>query len=111
MKLTLITTLLLLAIACSGQYYDKKLHFVAGGLVAASLNPYIKNNKKAFWYSIAAGAAAGIGKEAYDKYSGKGNVEFMDFVATTAGAVVVSGIAAIIRKKRSKNNIYRRTLN
>ena len=32
---------------------------------------------------------AGAGKEAYDYYSGKGNPEWLDFIATVIGGLVV----------------------
>ena len=60
---------------------DKKKHFVAGFIIAAVVSLF-------FGYIAGAAAAivAGIGKEVYDKVTGKGTPEVLDFLATATGA-------------------------
>lgn len=62
--------------------HDKALHFIAGVLLFAV----------GHFISIPVGLflafAYAAGKEIYDKVSGKGNPEFMDFVWTCAGGIV-----------------------
>ena len=63
--------------------YDKKLHLAAGAIIALAtlwLNPIT---------SMALVVLAGVGKEIYDKVSGKGTPEVMDAVATVIGGAVV----------------------
>ena len=63
---------------------DKKLHFFGGALVTgASLILGFQPE----WAFIAA-IVVGAGKEAYDA-TGRGNVEFLDFVATVVGGFAV----------------------
>lgn len=99
-----VIILLIVVVSCNGQYYDKKLHFIAGAAISSITNVQFKDNRKGFWYGIAAGTLAGVGKEAYDKYTGRGNFEFGDFVATTAGAIIGSYITSLIRRKSLKHN-------
>lgn len=41
------------------------------------------------WWAIVVTAVAAVGKELYDKYSGKGTPELMDIVYTVSGGLVV----------------------
>jgi len=62
--------------------HDKALHFIAGVLLFAVghfIDPMV---------GLALAFGYGVGKEVYDKVSGKGNPEWMDFVYTVAGGIV-----------------------
>ena len=61
---------------------DKKKHFVAGFAITAVVSLF-------FGYIVGAIASviAAAGKELYDKATGKGTPEILDFVATVLGAV------------------------
>lgn len=61
--------------------HDKALHFIAGVLL------FMVGNFIAMEVGLALGFAYAIGKEVWDKVSGKGHPEFMDFVYTVAGTV------------------------
>lgn len=69
---------------------DKKKHFVAGFIITAVISLF-------FGYLVGAAAAivAGIGKEVYDKVTGKGTPEALGFVATAAGAVTAIAISLV----------------
>jgi len=62
---------------------DKANHFAYGAILAAI----------GCLFSPLAGAALcvafAVGKEVYDRLSGKGNPEFLDAIATIAGGVIV----------------------
>ena len=62
---------------------DKQLHFYSGGFLAALLLPF------GFELALLGVAAAGIGKEVYDKASGKGTPELADAFATIVGGSIV----------------------
>lgn len=68
---------------------DKKKHFFAGFAITAVVSLF-------FGYIIGAVAAilAGAGKEAYDKVTGKGTPEVLDFVATAAWAITAVAVSA-----------------
>lgn len=61
---------------------DKKLHMIAGFLISLIggyfLTPLI---------GLGLAALAGLLKEARDKISGKGTVEWLDFIATVVGGL------------------------
>lgn len=69
---------------------DKKKHFVAGFIIAAVVSLF-------FGYIAGAAAAivAGIGKEVYDKVTGKGTPEVLDFLATATGAATAILLSVI----------------
>ena len=71
---------------------DKKKHFVAGFAITAIVSLF-------FGYIIgvivAVIAAAAAGKELYDKVTGTGTPEVLDFVATIAGAAAAV-IASVV---------------
>ena len=62
---------------------DKQLHFYSGGFLAALLMPF---GFEVAWLVV---AAAGVGKEVYDKVSGKGTPEWKDAFATIVGGSVI----------------------
>jgi len=67
---------------------DKQLHLLAGGVIGLSslLLP---------WYSaMLLVLLAAVGKETWDKVSGKGTPEVFDMLATIAGGAVVIFILA-----------------
>jgi hypothetical protein len=67
---------------------DKKKHLIAGFLIAlATFAVFMLFAPHLAGYSaFCAAALAGALKEAYDA-TGRGHVEFLDFVATTAGGL------------------------
>lgn len=67
--------------------YDKKLHIIAGFIISI-IGAYLCG--ALFGFALA--TFAGIAKEAYDKISGKGTVEFADLLATVAGGLIGAGI-------------------
>lgn len=70
---------------------DKKKHFVAGyaiTIVVSILLGYI--------VGALASIVAGVGKEVYDKVSGKGTPELLDVVATATGAVAAVATSVAI---------------
>lgn len=69
---------------------DKIKHFL-GGLAISILVTFVFTP---MWGLIAA-VIAGASKEAYDKASGKGKVEWLDFWATVAGGIL--GYIILIR--------------
>lgn len=70
---------------------DKKQHFVAGFGITVIASLFVG-------YVIAAVIAilAAAGKELYDKVTGKGTTEILDFVATVVGAIaaIAASVAA-----------------
>jgi len=62
---------------------DKQLHFVAGIIIALITIPI------PILYSFLIVCTAAIGKEVYDKVSGKGNCEILDAMATIVGGIIV----------------------
>lgn len=61
---------------------DKVYHFIAGILIYIFFYIFLNS-----WLSIVPVIIAGAAKEAYDRYSGKGNPEWLDFIATVAGGL------------------------
>jgi len=70
---------------------DKQLHFFSGGMLAGLLMPF---GFEVAWLGV---VAAGVGKEVYDKVSGRGTPEIMDAVATILGGSVVVIWAVIFK--------------
>lgn len=70
---------------------DKKKHFIAGFLIAAVISLFF-----GYLIGIAAAAVAAAGKEAYDKISGKGTPELLDFIATILGAVCFTAFSVVV---------------
>ena len=66
------------------KYIDKFYHFFAGMMIYVFFNIFFST-----WLSIIPVIIIGAGKEAYDYYSGKGNPEWLDFIATVIGGAVV----------------------
>lgn len=71
---------------------DKRLHAIAGGLIAGATSEYVTWRTGNRFVGAAAGCAAalvaGVAKEAYDA-TGRGNVDRRDVVATAAGGAPV----------------------
>ena len=66
------------------KHKDKYYHFFAG-IIIYILSSLFFNSFVSMSFVIVAGAA----KEAYDYYSGKGNPEWLDFIATVVGGLFV----------------------
>jgi len=69
---------------------DKQLHLAAGYIISITiglLNPVI---------GLIFGIVAGIGKEVYDKVSGRGKCEILDAVATVVGSFVGFGVIKLL---------------
>jgi general stress protein CsbA len=66
------------------KYIDKFYHFFAGMMVYIFSNIFFND-----WLSMLSVIIIGGAKEAYDYYSGKGNPEWLDFIATVIGGLVV----------------------
>ena len=62
--------------------------FIASSITTAFLAHF--KVKGAPWIGLGVGTALGIGKEVYDKYSGKGNDELLDAVCSISGAAAGS---------------------
>lgn len=62
--------------------YDKKLHYVAGLLIAGVLTNFIP-----VLCAVGIAVLVGAAKEVYDRVTKKGTPEFADFLWTSAGAL------------------------
>jgi len=74
----------------SNAQTDKVAHFGVGFASAAITTSLFQRYdvKYAFWYGILTSTLLGVGKEIYDKKSGKGNPEVYDALATIGGGVL-----------------------
>lgn len=72
---------------------DKRLHFIVGFAIAFLAS--LASGRPGLSFGLA--CLAGLAKEAYDKISGKGTPEGLDWLATTAGGSVGTGIFLVIR--------------
>lgn len=72
---------------------DKKLHFLVGFAITVLLSFFVS-------YSVALIIALIIGavKELYDKITGKGKPDILDFLSVAAGAFVADTILLVIRQ-------------
>lgn len=78
---------------------DKKKHFTAGmiiAFIAAMVVGILHGIKTGAAAGIVAGSLAGLLKEVYDKKSGKGTPERMDWYATIFGSFFGSVFASIV---------------
>lgn len=66
------------------KHIDKFYHFCAGMIIYIFFNIFLNN-----WLSIIPVILIGAGKEAYDYYTKKGNPEWLDFIWTVVGGLVV----------------------
>jgi hypothetical protein len=66
------------------KHADKYYHFFAGIIIYILFYIFLNS-----WLSIVPVIIIGAAKEAYDYYSGKGNPEWLDFIATVAGGLFV----------------------
>lgn len=70
---------------------DKSKHFIAGFGIAIIASLFV-----GYLIAVIVAILAGAGKEIYDKVTGKGTPEFLDFVATVVGAIaaIATSVAA-----------------
>ena len=70
---------------------DKLLHFFAGSYVALLAMEWLQ------WeFALALVALVALGKEMYDRISGKGNPELWDFLVTLIGGGIAIAIIQMI---------------
>jgi len=88
-KLTLIA--LMLPIMGTAQT-DKVAHFGVGYAVSATTTGFLQRYevKHPVLIGIGVGTLLGIGKEVYDKYSGKGQASYGDAFSTIGGSILGS---------------------
>ena len=67
---------------------DKKKHFVAGFAITAIVSLFF-----GYIIGVIVAVIAAAGKELYDKVTGNGTTELLDFVATVLGAVAAIAIS------------------
>jgi len=70
---------------------DKKLHLGAGFIIALVTGIILT---PLFGLLLAVGT--GVGKEVYDRLSGKGTPEIMDIVYTVAGGLLAAGLMVVL---------------
>lgn len=68
--------------------YDKKLHIIAGFIIGLAGAYFFGSAPLGFGLSC----LAGLSKEVYDKVSGKGTPEGLDWLATCLGGMFGAGI-------------------
>lgn len=62
---------------------DKLLHIVASAVIMVVLGLFLPT-----WVAVVSTLCVGIGKEVYDKVSGKGCFEYMDLVCDCIGILI-----------------------
>ena len=62
---------------------DKLKHIVVSAIIAVALNLFLP-----WWVAAGVTFAIGVGKEVYDKVSGKGHPEWKDLVADVVGIII-----------------------
>lgn len=62
---------------------DKLKHIVVSAIIAVALNLFLP-----WWVAALITLAIGVGKEVYDKVSGKGHPEWKDLVADVVGTII-----------------------
>jgi uncharacterized protein YfiM (DUF2279 family) len=111
---TIITILALSVMSISNAQFiseDDMLHFGIGAGISAGTYALVyaksNDNKKAFWYSLAASAFAGLSKEIYDEYVAKGRFDTGETLATIAGGLIASYTFNIFtgKKKHKKEPV------
>lgn len=70
---------------------DKQLHLLAGFLVAM----VAQGLTQSLWVALLASGVVGVAKEAYDA-TGRGTVDFWDFIATVVGGALFVGLLLIL---------------
>ncbi|NQX80821.1 MAG: hypothetical protein HRT66_02350 [Flavobacteriaceae bacterium] len=108
-KLILPSCVFLWSVASLAQIsQDKQMHYMAGGIINATVYMYIynktENRSKAFWYSLGASTVVGIGKEVRDDIT-YGNFDNKDLTATILGALTISTTFNIITRDKSKRKL------
>lgn len=71
---------------------DKALHFITSYSLTLSTALYLP-----LWVAVAATLIVGVGKEVFDKVSGKGSAEFGDLLADVAG-ILVAALAVLLSR-------------
>ena len=66
-----------------GLTIDKYMHIVVSAIIAVSLNIILP-----WWIAALFTLLIGIGKELYDKYSGKGCAEYKDLLCDLFGILI-----------------------
>jgi hypothetical protein len=114
MKIT--TILLLLSFTLSAQIRpDHIMHGIAGSQtssVVINVMPSDINKHKRFGISTGAALTLGIGKEVWDKQTGRGTPEMSDIYATAIGGVVTSALIIYVIEplKNRRNGRHKRIL-
>lgn len=72
---------------------DKVLHVLVGFIIGFLGAYFLRSAPFGFGLACIAGAA----KEAYDRYSGKGTPEWLDFLTTAASGFIGAGITILMR--------------
>ena len=62
---------------------DKLKHIVVSAIIAVALNIFLP-----WWVAAILTLAIGVGKEVYDKVSGKGHPEWKDLLADLVGILI-----------------------
>lgn len=62
---------------------DKLKHIVISAIIAVALNLFLP-----WWVAVLITLAIGVGKEVYDKVSGKGCAEWGDLIADLVGILI-----------------------
>lgn len=62
---------------------DKLKHIVVSAIIAVALNLFLP-----WWVAALITLAIGVGKEAYDKVSGKGCAEWKDLLSNLVGILI-----------------------
>ncbi len=88
---SIVLLILLLAFNSNAQT-DKVAHFGVGYVASATTTAICQRYeiRHPVLLGIAVGTVLGIGKEAYDKYSGKGTPSYGDAFSTIGGSVLGS---------------------
>jgi len=85
---------------------DDLAHFGVGAVVSSATYAVVysktQNKNKAFWFSLAASAFVGLGKEFYDGNIISGKFDTGEAVATISGGLVASYTINIFTGKRKK---------
>ena len=108
-KLTiLLFAFFLITTATNAQFIssDDKLHIAAGAVISSGTYLLIysktKDKSKAFWYSLAASALAGVAKEVYDGTKKGNKFDIGEAFATTGGGLVASLTFDIFTNKKKQ---------
>lgn len=104
MKTSLTIVCLFVASLLFGQQSDKLLH-ASAGYVSSSITTAVLSHYKVkypLFIGVGVGTCLGIGKEIYDRSTGRGVAEPMDAVYTIGGAILGSFTVKVGLDKREK---------